>query len=75
MNCPYCDSDILRNSRFRFPDVFHLLLLQLPVRCRNCGERSYVHFSLARKMRQEAKLRHRQHRIRKDAQTSAEGKS
>jgi hypothetical protein len=44
MNCYHCNSDRLRNSRFRLEDLLHLLKLQTPVRCRDCKMREYVSF-------------------------------
>ena len=41
MFCPSCYSSHLRLSKFRSEDVGHLLVLQYPLRCRTCGERSY----------------------------------
>jgi hypothetical protein len=65
MNCPFCDSTRLRNSRFRFEDAAQLLILRLPVRCRHCQERSYVGIMRARQIKQESKLRHAQARLSK----------
>jgi hypothetical protein len=58
MKCPHCYSVELRNSRFRVVDFFHLLLLRLPVRCRNCQERSYVSIADSREIRRESMVRH-----------------
>jgi hypothetical protein len=57
MNCPHCDSSKMRTSRFRFGDVSRFLLLRMPVRCRNCQERSYTSISKAMHLRRDAKLR------------------
>jgi hypothetical protein len=40
--CPNCLSPDLRISHFRIPDLARLLILQYPVRCRNCRERAYM---------------------------------
>jgi hypothetical protein len=34
-------------SRFRWSDLERLALLQYPVRCRNCGRRTFIGFGLA----------------------------
>ena len=57
MNCPLCDSSKMRTSRFRFDDVFQLLVFRMPVRCRNCQERSYTSISQTMHLRRDAKLR------------------
>jgi hypothetical protein len=72
MNCPYCEADMLRNSQYRAKDFFQLLLLRLPVRCRNCEERSYVSISMSRKIQRESKLRREKNRLRKDNPASWE---
>jgi hypothetical protein len=72
MNCPHCDADMLRNSQYRAEDFFQLLLLRLPVRCRNCQERSYVSISMSRRIQRESKIRHEKDRLREDNQTSSE---
>jgi hypothetical protein len=66
MNCPFCKSDLLRTSRFQPHDIFHLLLLRLPVRCRDCIERSYVSIPEWRRIRRESLIRRekRSHRTR-----------
>jgi len=58
MNCPFCEADQLRNSQYQAEDFFRLLLLRLPVRCRNCQERSYVSIFESRKIQRESRLRH-----------------
>jgi hypothetical protein len=48
MVCPNCSSSTFRLSHFRFfKDLERLALLQYPIRCRNCHERSYGGFMLA----------------------------
>ena len=75
MNCPYCDSPKLRNSRLRAADFSQLLLMRLPVRCRNCQERSYVPMSLARQIRQASKIRREEDRLRRAGERSTERES
>jgi hypothetical protein len=45
--CRDCSSSSVRLSRFRWGDLERLALLQYPVRCRNCGRRTFVDFTLA----------------------------
>ncbi len=73
MICPYCQSDSLRKSKFRAGDFFQMLLLRLPVRCRNCQERSYVSISMSRQLQRESIIRHAQDKPREGSQTSPEG--
>lgn len=40
--CDYCASNHYRLSRFRVSDILNLVLFQYPIRCLNCGERTYV---------------------------------
>ena len=47
MVCPNCYGSEFRLSRLRWTDIERLALLQYPVRCRNCRERSYGGFLLA----------------------------
>ena len=62
MNCPYCGTSKFRTSRLRLEDVPRLALLQLPVRCRSCRERSYSTVSIfletlkAQRLREEEAL-------------------
>ncbi len=70
MNCPYCDSDKLRNSQYRAGDFPQLLLLRLPVRCRDCQERSYVSISQSRQIQRESRIRREEKRLRESDQTS-----
>jgi DNA-directed RNA polymerase subunit N (RpoN/RPB10) len=42
VKCFYCQSNRLRLSHFHLFDIPRLLILQLPVRCRSCGERFYA---------------------------------
>jgi len=57
MNCPYCGSDRVRNSRFRAIDIPNSLLLRFPVRCRECEERIHVSIKRAREIRQASEAR------------------
>ena len=50
LNCLYCYSSRLRFSRFHLFDIPRLLFLQLPVRCRSCGERFYANIFVAWKL-------------------------
>lgn len=72
MNCPYCDSARLRNSQFRAADFVHVLLLRLPVRCRECQERSYVSIARSRQIQRESKLRREQDKARRSEEASLE---
>jgi len=56
MNCHFCGSSRLRYTRFRASDLTHLLLIRLPVRCRNCQTRSYVWIWQALQVRRATKL-------------------
>jgi len=40
--CDYCASTHYRLSRFRASDVLNLVAFQYPIRCLQCGERSYA---------------------------------
>jgi hypothetical protein len=42
LSCRVCGYSNYRISRFRMPDLMHLMLLRLPARCRNCDERTFV---------------------------------
>jgi transcriptional regulator NrdR family protein len=42
LRCPFCGSLDLRNAHIRRVDYPRLLLLQRPVRCRNCRERFFA---------------------------------
>jgi C4-type Zn-finger protein len=68
MDCPFCNSARLRNSRTRVADIPHLLVLQSPVRCHNCQERLYVPIWQAREIRRASKLRREEERLRRSAQ-------
>ncbi len=57
MTCSECTSSSFRLSRFRTKDVERLLLLQYPVRCRNCHRRAYGGFRLALVLLQASRIR------------------
>lgn len=65
LSCRVCGFSNFRISRFRMPDLTHLLLLRLPARCRNCDERTFVslrHYLVLLRARKE---RHREHPVTK----------
>lgn len=70
MDCPFCNSARLRNSRTRAADILHLLILHLPVRCHNCQERLYVSIWQAREIRRATKLRREEERMRRGTEDS-----
>jgi hypothetical protein len=72
MNCPFCKSDLLRTSRFQPHDIFQLLLLGLPVRCRDCIERSYVSIPEWRRIRRESLIRREKRSRRASDETPAQ---
>jgi hypothetical protein len=57
VTCPECSSSSFRLSRFRFKDIERLLLLQYPVRCRQCHRRAYVGLPLAMVLLQASRIR------------------
>ena len=57
VRCRKCGSDNLRPSHLRAGDVFLLLTLRYPVRCRDCRRRFAVSLFHIRKVRRDAKLR------------------
>lgn len=60
MRCPYCGTAKFRTSHLRFPDLARLALLQFPVRCKLCRERTYVGLSLALNVLQAERVRRRE---------------
>jgi len=72
MDCPFCNSARLRNSRSRVGDILHLLILRSPVRCHSCQERLYVPIWRAREIRRATKLRRAEERMRRNAEGSAQ---
>jgi YgiT-type zinc finger domain-containing protein len=41
-HCPLCGGATFRRSRLTWQDLSHLLLLEIPIRCQECGERASV---------------------------------
>lgn len=64
MICADCSSSSFRLSRYRLSDLERLLLLQYPVRCRNCHRRTFVGFPLALALYQARRAK----RMRRGAQ-------
>lgn len=62
LQCPTCYGTKFRLSQRRLEDIFYLLLLRYPVRCRKCSARVYVDraFANALKARRAASLRSRE---------------
>jgi hypothetical protein len=63
-NCRYCASPGFRISKLRPKDWPHLLLGNLPVRCRQCKQRDYRNALIALKLNRESKNRERDWRLR-----------
>jgi predicted RNA-binding Zn-ribbon protein involved in translation (DUF1610 family) len=40
--CPLCGGATFRRSRLTWQDLSRLLLLEIPIRCQDCGERASV---------------------------------
>jgi hypothetical protein len=61
--CRFCGLEKFRPSlvRFRSTDLFRLLLLQHPVRCLNCEERTYLPLHRFLKLRSQFRFRPDQH--------------
>ena len=57
VHCRICGRSDFRAARFRERDLPHLLLLQYPVRCRTCSERSYTSILRIFKIKREARIR------------------
>ena len=57
MVCLTCGGSEFRLSRFRFKDLERLAVLQYPVRCRECQERTYGSLLLALYLRQARRQR------------------
>lgn len=55
-----CGSTKFRLSHFRSEDLRFLAFLRFPVRCRACLQRDHVFLPTLLKIRQDAKLRHRE---------------
>ncbi|MBX6361942.1 MAG: hypothetical protein IRZ03_17930 [Acidobacterium ailaaui] len=60
MQCPECNASRLRLSKFRTGDVGRLLLLQYPLRCRECRARFYVLLPHAVRLARSHSHEHRQ---------------
>jgi hypothetical protein len=58
LRCRICGFSDFRTARFRRSDIARLLLLQYPVRCRNCRERAYAFVLRVFKIRRDAEIRH-----------------
>jgi len=41
-HCPLCGGATFRRSRLTWQDLSRLLLLEIPIRCQDCGERASV---------------------------------
>jgi len=61
--CRSCGLTDFRTSRIRFrlSDLARLLILRLPVRCRNCHERAFSSLRQYLKLRNAGRARHRKH--------------
>ena len=68
MNCIWCGSPNLRNSRMRLSDLGRVPLLQFPIRCRSCEERYFAGPLDAWRVHAAAKAR-RMERERRQAAT------
>jgi hypothetical protein len=64
MHCHFCGSPHVRNSHLRPTDLPRLLLMQCPVRCRNCEGRYFASIFGALKLRSQAKARRDERRRR-----------
>jgi len=42
LECRWCGSEDLRASHFRILDLFPLIVLHFPVRCRSCHVRQFI---------------------------------
>lgn len=62
MVCRACGSDQFRSSALRLVDLFWLLSLRRPVRCRKCNLRTPVNLVTALLVRKADKLRHHERR-------------
>lgn len=61
IRCPHCGMSRMRSCRFHLADLPYLFLLQLPLRCEVCMERSHVSYRAAWRLldaRQARRLRH-----------------
>ena len=76
MDCLFCKSDHVRQSRFHKLDVMQLMLLRYPVRCLNCNERQYRRLgeALALRRKEEHQVREMRRRYREQGRCVAEAK-
>jgi len=74
MNCPFCGSTKVRNSRFRATDIPNSLLLRFPVRCRDCEERIHVSLARAREIRRASEARRLERNVPGTTRGSSEGR-
>jgi hypothetical protein len=58
LRCRLCGFSDFRTARLRGADSLRLLILQYPVRCRNCRERAYAFVLRVGKMKRDAESRH-----------------
>ena len=57
LRCRICGFSDFRTARMRGTDFLRLLILQYPVRCRNCRERAYAFVPLLSKMKRDSEAR------------------
>jgi hypothetical protein len=62
MQCQWCGSEEIRDSKLRISDVFNLLLLKYPVRCRSCEGRNFDNIFAVLKLRAASKARRKERR-------------
>ena len=62
--CCVCGFLKFRTSRLRSSDLSQLLLMRLPVRCLNCGERNFMSVSQFLTLLRMRKARHRERQQR-----------
>jgi hypothetical protein len=62
MNCQWCGSPEIRNSRLRLADLPRLSVLRYPVRCRSCEERYFISLFTALKLRAAERARRTERR-------------
>jgi hypothetical protein len=62
MQCQWCGSNEIRESKFRLSDVYQVLLLKYPVRCRSCDGRGFDNLFAVLKLRAESKARRKERR-------------
>lgn len=67
MLCSICRFSNFRLSHFRSSDWKNLILLQYPVRCRDCHERQYASLLLALQLWQAQRVRRAEHKAKAKA--------